>query len=408
MAASTRSIHSRQRAAGGRSGARRRELVALPSATARGGGHRPYSRNVGRPESSRAAPSATSRSNSRRAARSVIGAWRAASAGETQSSGSRRSTILCAGFARSLGATASRVSERRARSAARSRAEAAARAIAPAAAFGQAGSPASPAALPRPILAGVQNAGGDQRQGPRPAQPDGDGEVEHPKGEDFGFGGWGVREDGEGRRRPWRRLRPDRPPLRKPSGWMRGRSGPAGQVEPRRRGREPAGVEAGRPAGEVAPQPKQLRRGPECSPTAKRRSRSAPSSALRRRILAEAAALCSARRERSAPAAGGSRRRTASRRASPAPATNSGSPCPALPLARAQDGRRRRRKGLPFRGFAEVGFAPALRRTARERPRRGRRRIGNRVRSAQITWRMVNRGGALSLVWRKSAPLVVG
>ena len=116
-------------------------FVSAPSATARGGGHRPYSRNVGRPENSRAAPSETSRSNSRRAARPVIGAWRAASAGETQSWASRRSTIFWAGFERSLGATAIRVFERRARSAARSRAEAAASAIAPAAAFGQAGSP---------------------------------------------------------------------------------------------------------------------------------------------------------------------------------------------------------------------------------------------------------------------------
>ena len=60
-------------------------FVSAPLPTAGRGGHRPYSRNVGRPENSRAAPSATSRSNSRRAARSVIGAWRAASAGETQS-----------------------------------------------------------------------------------------------------------------------------------------------------------------------------------------------------------------------------------------------------------------------------------------------------------------------------------
>ena len=48
---------------------------------------------------------------------------------------------MAAGFERSLGATAIRVLERRARSAARSRAEAAASAIAPAATFGQAGSP---------------------------------------------------------------------------------------------------------------------------------------------------------------------------------------------------------------------------------------------------------------------------
>ena len=95
----------------------------------------------GRPVSSRTASSATNRSNSRRAARSVIGAWRAASAGETQSSASSRSTILAAGLARSFGATAIRVFERRERSAARSRAETAARAIAPAAVFDQAGSP---------------------------------------------------------------------------------------------------------------------------------------------------------------------------------------------------------------------------------------------------------------------------
>ena len=107
MAASTRSIHSRQRAAGGRSASstsrpssrsrRRRRGAALTGRTAG---------TPAAPESSRAAPSATSRSNSRRAARSVIGAWRAASAGETQSSASSRSTILAAGLARSLGATA--------------------------------------------------------------------------------------------------------------------------------------------------------------------------------------------------------------------------------------------------------------------------------------------------------------
>ena len=91
--------------------------------------------------SSRTAPSATSRSNRRRAARSVIGAWRAASAGETQSWRAAGRRFSGRRFGRSLGATASRVSERRARSAARSRAEAAASAIAPAAAFGQAGSP---------------------------------------------------------------------------------------------------------------------------------------------------------------------------------------------------------------------------------------------------------------------------
>jgi hypothetical protein len=71
---------------------------------------------------------------------------------------------------------------------------------------------------------------------------------------------------------------------------------------------------------------------------AKRRSRSAPSSALRRRILAEAVALFSARRERSAPADGGSQRRKESSRARPTPAKKRGSPSPALPLALAQAG----------------------------------------------------------------------
>ena len=100
---------------------------------------------VGRPENSRAAPSATSRSNSRRAARSVIGPWRAASAGATQSSANSRSTILAAGLARSLGVTAMRVPARRERSAARSRAEAAARATAAAACLSQAARRASAA-----------------------------------------------------------------------------------------------------------------------------------------------------------------------------------------------------------------------------------------------------------------------
>ena len=44
---------------------------------------------------------------------------------------------------------------------------------------------------------------------------------------------------------------------------MRGRSGPAGQVEPRRRVEDPAWVEAGRPAGEIAPERQKVRCGPE-------------------------------------------------------------------------------------------------------------------------------------------------
>ena len=46
----------------------------------------------------------------------------------------------------------------------------------------------------------IEDFGGDQRQGPQPAQPDGDGEVEDPKGEDLAIGRGGVRERGEGER----------------------------------------------------------------------------------------------------------------------------------------------------------------------------------------------------------------
>ena len=237
-------------------------FVSAPSAAARRGGHRPYSRNVGRPENSRAAPSKTSRSNRRRAARPVIGAWRAASAGETQSWASRRSTIFWAGFERSLGATAIRVFERRARSAARSRAEAAASAIAPAAAFGQAGSPG----LGRRPAPGDRRVGSrifvcDQRHGPRPAQPDGDDDVEHPKGEDFGFGRWGVREGGEGQGGG---LGGRRDRIALPCASLQARCEAVrvrhSQVEPRRCVEDPAWVEAGRPAGAVAPERQEVRR----------------------------------------------------------------------------------------------------------------------------------------------------
>ena len=148
---------------------------------------------------------------------------------------------------------------------------------------------------------------------------------------------------------------------------------------------------------------KRFAAGPSASPTAKRRSRSAASSALRRRILAEAAALCSARRARSAPAAGGSARRQASSKASPAPAKNSGSPCPALPLARAQAG-----TGAAAETERAVGSrrsrisAPALRAggRAQERPRRGRRRGRERgSRLARITGAWMNR-------WRRFVTLL--
>ena len=200
MAASTRSIHSRQRAAGGKSASSTSRLSSPPRWRRRArGAHRPYSRNVGRPENSRAAPSATSRSNSRRAARPVIGAWRAASAGETQSSASSRSTIFAAGFGAQFGrdgdAGCRRGGQDRRRGRGRRRRPARSRLRRRSARLGRRALAALP---PSDRRVGIQNFRRDQRHGPRPAQPEGEDEVEQPEGEDFGFGGWGVREGGEG------------------------------------------------------------------------------------------------------------------------------------------------------------------------------------------------------------------
>ena len=90
-----------------------------------------------------------------------------------------------------------------------------------------------------------------------------DDHVERPEGEDFGFGRWGVREGGErqgggfcGRRNrialPCASLQARREAVRV-----------HGQVQPRRRLKNPAGVEAGRPAGAIAPERQEVRRGPE-------------------------------------------------------------------------------------------------------------------------------------------------
>ena len=233
-----------------------------PLAAARGGAHRPYSRNVGRPENSRAAPRATSRSNSRRAARPVIGAWRAASAGETQSWASRRSTIFgpvsIAVWARrrsGFGAAA--------RSAARSRAEAAASAIAPAAAFGQAGSPGlgrRPAPGDRRvgsrIFVAISGTGRGQRS--RMARP-----CRMPRAQRFRLRR--LRRLGRRRTRGRRPSRPPKPdPL--PCTSLQARCEAVrvhSQVQPRRRVADPAWVEAGRPAGAIAPERQKVRCGPE-------------------------------------------------------------------------------------------------------------------------------------------------
>ena len=127
--------------------------------------------------------------------------------------------------------------------------------------------------------------------------------------------------------------------------------------------------------------------GPSGSRTAKRRSRSAAASALRRRSFAEAAALCSARRARSTPAAGGSRRRCASKRARLAPAANRRPSCPALPFARAQLGTAGGGKACVSVAFAEVRLVPAPRRRGAGTPSPGSTAgSGTRVRSARITW----------------------
>ena len=139
----------------------------------------------------------------------------------------------------------------------------------------------------------IQNFRRDQRHGPRPAQPEGDDHVEHPEREDFGFGRWGVREGGErqggglgGRRNriPCPGMCSCRLAARR-SGWP----------EP---GRAAAAASRIRPGSRLGGRParsrhsdKRFAAGPSGSPTAKRGRAAPPSSALRRRILAEAAAL---------------------------------------------------------------------------------------------------------------------
>jgi hypothetical protein len=131
--------------------------------------------------------------------------------------------------------------------------------------------------------------------------------------------GFRLRPPGRSGRRKKRRRRPLQPPtlgrpsLRESSGSRRGESGPAERGRagppPRRSGPGRGWAAAGRRSRATATQ--ESRRVPSAFSAAKRRSRSAPSSApssaLRRRIFAEAAALMSARPARKAPAAGGLR-----------------------------------------------------------------------------------------------------
>ena len=364
------------------------------------------------PESSRAAPSTTSRSNSRRAARPVIGAWRAASAGETQSWASRRSTIFWAGFERSLGATAIRV-------------------------FGAAGKIGGevegggggerdracggvwpgwvarpwPSAGARRPQGRIQNFRSDQRHGPRPAQPDGDDDVERPERENFGFGRWGVREGGE---RQGGGLGGRRNRIALPCASLQARCEAVrvhSEIQPRRRVENPAWVEAGRPAGAIAPQRQEVRRGPERvadgeAEVAQRgfvgveaQDFGGGGGALQREAGAQrpgggrvGAQIGVEKRE---PGAGGKQRIAL--------------PCPSARPRPGRD-RRRRRKGLPFRGFrwARLG-SRALRRAAQERAPAG---SGGGRRAARDRRESPGHGESLAalchVVWRGIRPACRG
>ena len=132
--------------------------------------------------------------------------------------------------------------------------------------------------------------------------------------------------------------------------------------------------------------------GPSGSPTAKREVTQRGGVGVEAQDFGAGRGARAARAaERKAPAARGSVRKNASSKASPAPAANSGSPSPALPLVRAQAGIGRRWwQGLGAPGFSlrvALQLAAALRRETA--PRRaspgsagGFRR--ERSRSAQI------------------------
>ena len=256
IAASTRSIHSRQRAAGGRS----RSSTSRGSSPSRR--RRRAAALIGRTAGTSAARKIRARRRARRADRTAGGRRGRSSARGGRLRRARRN-LGRAGGRRFSGPVSSGVWARRRsgclsgaqRSAARSRAEAAASAIAPAAAFGQAGSPGlGRRAGARQAQGRIQDFRGDQRNGPRPAQPNGDDACRTPKAPKFRLGPLGRpggrRTPG---RRPLRPPKPDRPPLRKPSGCCKA-VGVHGQVQPRRCIKDPAWVEAGWPLSAVAPE----------------------------------------------------------------------------------------------------------------------------------------------------------
>ena len=111
-----------------------------------------------------------------------------------------------------------------------------------------------PSSRARQAQGRIQDFRCDQRNGPRPAQPNGDDAIQHPKRQNLGWGRWGVREGGEGQ-----------------GGGLCGRRnrialpyaslqacckaiGVHSQVQPRRCIKDPAWVEAGWPLSAVAPE----------------------------------------------------------------------------------------------------------------------------------------------------------
>ena len=290
MAASTRSIHSRQRAAGGRSrrsvssgsspSRRRRRAAAVIGRTpGMWAGQKIRARRQARP-GGRTAAARRGRSSARggrlrRARRNL---------------GEQQIDDFGAGLARSLGATASKISERRERSAATSRADAAARATAPTAAFGQAGSP-SLGRPPPPDRKSGSKFSLRSAEGAGPSAAGWRGRCRMSKERGFRLRRRGVREGGK---RQGGGLCGRRNRIALPCATFQAcceAVGVHGQVEPRRCGGSPAWVEAGRPPGAIPPERRRSPRSGPASPTAKRRSRSAPASALSRSILAQAPAL---------------------------------------------------------------------------------------------------------------------
>ena len=141
-----------------------------------------------------------------------------------------------------------------------------------------------------------------------------------------------------------------------------------GQVQPRRRVKDPAWVEAGRPAGAIAPERQEGRRGPE------RVADGEAEVAQRGCVGVEAQDFGGGRgalqRQAGAQRPGGGRigAQIGVEKASPAPAANSGSPSPALPLPAPRPGSAPAAERLAVPGFSRGPLgsrAPAGRRRER-------------------------------------------